>query len=76
MGQGGGGGGVNERTVGLTFVCQMTLSSYRRKIRTLYLFTFTFEQNSEKSGEGSWLSRSHPQGYLNVIRLKRNFLYL
>lgn len=31
------GGGKTERTVGLTFVSQMTILNYRRKIRTLYL---------------------------------------
>ena len=37
----GGGGGVNERAVGLRFVCQMSILSYRRKIRT---FTFSFSR--------------------------------
>ena len=35
-----GGGVVNERTVGLRFVSQTTISSYRRKIRTLPFFPF------------------------------------
>ena len=36
---GGEGGGVNERAVGLRLVGQMSILSYRRKIRT---FTFSF----------------------------------
>ena len=31
---------AKERTVGLRFVSQMTISSYRRKIWTLYLYLF------------------------------------
>ena len=38
MGGGGGGGWGTEWTVGLKFVSQMTISRYRGKIRTLYLF--------------------------------------
>ena len=32
--------GVNEHTISLRFVSQMIISSYRRKIRTLYLYLF------------------------------------
>ena len=38
QGGGEGGGGLNERTISPKFVSQMTISSYRRKIRTLYLY--------------------------------------
>ena len=37
-GGGGGEGGVSEHRVGLRFVSQMTISSYRCKIRTLYTY--------------------------------------
>ena len=38
-GGGGGGGGRNEYTISLRFVSQMFISSYRREIRILYLFS-------------------------------------
>ena len=38
----GGGGSMNESTLGLRFVSQMTTSSYQCKIRTLYLFLLPF----------------------------------
>ena len=36
----------NDRTAGLMFVSQMTISSYRRKRRTLYLFFEGWRKNS------------------------------
>jgi len=41
-GVGAGGGGLYERTVDRRCVSQMTISSYRRKIRTLYLYLHLF----------------------------------
>ena len=37
-----GGGGWYERTVDRRLVSQMTISSYRRKIRTVYLYLHLF----------------------------------
>ena len=48
----GGRGGENERTVGVKLVRLVTISNYRRKVRTLYLSLFYVRQVHELSNWG------------------------
>ena len=49
-----GGGGQNERTVGLRFVSQMTISSHRLKITTLH--PYLYQKRIEKAWILKWTS--------------------
>ena len=49
----GGGGGNEGWSVGLRFVGQMTISSYRQNRRTLYFFAFNYYLKNKSFG---WFS--------------------
>ena len=61
-----GEGGQNERTICLRFASQMTISSYQRKIKTLYHFFFYLSFLLDQTGFDLWL------GPLAVHQKKNN----